>query len=84
MVQFSGFLILDTPKQDELHTAGISRYLTELVKMCEANDARFLFSSTEYDHLIAKQDRRWLPKYRGPEKLMYFGKRIDLLTEDVA
>jgi len=76
------FLILDTPKQDELHTADLARYLTELERMCEANDAQLLFSSTEYDHPTAKQDKRWLPKYRGPEKPMYLGRRTDLLPED--
>lgn len=76
------FLILDTPKQDELHTADLARYLTELEKMCEANDAQLLFSSTEYDHPTAKQDKRWLPKYRGPEKPMYLGKKTDLLPND--
>lgn len=75
------FLILDTPKQDELHTADLAKYLTALEKMCEANDAQLLFSSTEYDHPTAKQDKRWLPNYRGPEKPMYLGKRIDLLPE---
>lgn len=76
------FLILDTPKQDELHTGDLARYLTELEKMCEANDAQLLFSSTEYDHPTAKQDKRWLPTYRGPEKPMYLGKRSDLLLDD--
>lgn len=75
------FIILDTPKQDELHTADLAKYLTELEKMCEANDAQLLFSSTEYNHPTAKQDKRWLPEYRGPEKPMYLGKRNDLLTE---
>ncbi|MDH1334124.1 hypothetical protein N5D77_07770 [Comamonas thiooxydans] len=75
------FMILDTPKQDELHTADLARYLTELEKMCEANDAQLLFSSTEYDHPTGKQDKRWLPSYRGPEKSMYLGKRADLLSE---
>lgn len=73
------FLILDTPKQDELHTADLARYLTELEKMCEANDAQLIFSSTEYDHPTAKQDKRWLPTYRGPEKPMYLGKKTDFL-----
>jgi hypothetical protein len=78
------FLILDTPKQDELHTADLARYLTELEKMCEVNDAQLLFSSTEYEHPIAKQDKRWLPSYRGPEKPMYLGRRSDLLPETEA
>lgn len=75
------FLILDTPKQDELHTGDLARYLTELEKMCEANDAQLIFSSTEYNHPTAKQDKRWLPMYLGPEKPMYLGKRINLLPE---
>ncbi len=75
------FLILDTPKQDELHTADLARYLTELEKMCEAHNAQLIFSSTEYDHPTAKQDMRWLPTYCGPEKPMYLGKRSDLLSE---
>lgn len=78
------FLILDTPKQDELHTADLARYLTELEKMCEANDAQLLFSSTEYEHPTAKQDKCWLPKYRGPEKPMYLGKRTDLMPDEEA
>ncbi|WP_186093788.1 hypothetical protein [Burkholderia gladioli] len=76
------FLILDTPKQEELHTADLARYLTELEKMCEANDAQLLFSSTEYDHPTGTKDKRWLPCYRGPDKPMYLGKRSDLISDD--
>ena len=76
------FLILDTPKQEELHTADLARYLTELEKMCEAHDAQLLFSSTEYDHPTGPNDRRWLPSYRGPDKPMFLGKQSDLLTDD--
>jgi prefoldin subunit 5 len=76
------FLILDTPKQEELHTADLARYLTALERMCEANDAQLLFSSTEYDHPTGPKDRRWLPSYRGPDKPMFLGKRSDLLADD--
>lgn len=75
------FLILDTPKQEELHTADLGRYLTELEKMCEVNDAQLIFSSTEYDHPTEKPDKRWLPGYRGPDKPMYLGKRSDLIPD---
>jgi hypothetical protein len=78
------FLILDTPKQDELNTADLARYLTQLERMCEANDAQLIFSSTEYDHPTAKQDKRWLPLYRGPEKPMYLGRQADLLPDGAA
>jgi len=76
------FLILDTPKQEELHTADLARYLTELERMCEANNAQLLFSSTEYDHPTGPKDRRWLPSYQGPDKPMFLGKRSDLLAGD--
>jgi hypothetical protein len=73
------FLILDTPKQEELHTADLAQYLTELEKMCEANDAQLVFSSTEYGHPTGQNDKRWLPGYKGLDKPMYLGKRADLL-----
>lgn len=76
------FLILDTPKQEELHTADLAQYLKELEKMCEANNAQLLFSSTEYDHPTAQNDRRWLPKYKGPDKPMYLGKKCDVLPDE--
>jgi chromosome segregation ATPase len=76
------FLILDTPKQEELHTADLAHYLKELEKMCEANNAQLLISSTEYDHPTGPYDQRWLPKYRGPDKPMYLGKRGDLLSNE--
>ena len=76
------FLILDTPKQEELHTADLAQYLKELEKMCEANNAQIIFSSTEYDHPTGPKDKRWLPAYRGPDKPMYLGKRVDLLADD--
>jgi hypothetical protein len=75
------FLILDTPKQEELHTADLAQYLKELEKMCEANNAQLVFSSTEYDHPTGPKDKRWLPAYRGPDKPMYLGKRTDSLTD---
>lgn len=78
------FLILDTPKQEELHTADLAQYLTELEKMCEANNAQVIFSSTEYDHSTGSKDKRWLPAYRGPDKPMYLGKRGDLLPEAIS
>lgn len=77
-------LILDTPKQEELHTADLAQYLKELEKMCEANNAQLVFSSTEYDHPTGPTDMRWLPAYRGPDKPMYLGKQGDLLPEGEA
>lgn len=71
------FLILDTPKQQELHTADLAEFLKELEKLWESNNAQLLFSSTEYDHPTGPNDVRWLPMYTGPEKPMYLGENTN-------
>lgn len=73
------FLILDTPKQQELHTEDLANYLAELEKLCAAKDAQLILSSTEYDHPTGQQDARWLPMYKGQDHPMYLGKRADFL-----
>lgn len=73
------FLILDTPKQQELHTEDLAKYLTELESLCLAKDAQLILSSTEYDHPTGPQDERWLPMYKGPDHPMYLGIRADFL-----
>lgn len=73
------FLILDTPKQQELHTEDLANYLRELENLCSAKNAQLILSSTEYDHPTGKQDRRWLPMYKGKDHPMYLGMRADLL-----
>lgn len=68
------FLILDTPKQQELHTADLSKYLTELEDLCQRQNAQLILSSTEYEHPTNSQiDQRWLPEYPGPKHSMYLG-----------
>lgn len=74
------FLILDTPKQEELHTEDLAQYLSALEKMCEQNNAQLLFSSTEYDHPTGENDKRWLPKFTGLDKPMYLGRRADYIA----
>nr|WP_294865308.1 hypothetical protein [uncultured Pseudogulbenkiania sp.] len=73
------FLILDTPKQQELHTEDLANYLTELENLCIAKDAQLILSSTEYDHPTGQQDKRWLPKYKGKDHPMYLGTHADFL-----
>lgn len=73
------FLILDTPKQQELHTEDLAKYLTELETLCAAKDAQLILSSTEYDHPTGQQDKRWLPMYKGLDHPMYLGTRADFL-----
>jgi len=73
------FLILDTPKQQELHTEDLANYLAELEALCVAKDAQLILSSTEYDHPTGQQDMRWLPTYKGQDQPMYLGTSGDFL-----
>jgi len=73
------FLILDTPKQQELHTEDLAKYVTQLENLCAAKDAQLILSSTEYDHPTGQQDKRWLPMYKGPDHPMYLGTSADSL-----
>ncbi len=76
------FLILDTPKQQELHTEDLANYLTELENLCAAKNAQLILSSTEYDHPTGPSDKRWLPMYKGPDQPMYLGTQVDLLADE--
>lgn len=67
------FLILDTPKQQELHTSDLAKYLTKLEDVCLANNAQLILSSTEYDHPTQNCDERWVPRYVGTTHPMYLG-----------
>ncbi|MDN8071291.1 hypothetical protein [Burkholderia vietnamiensis] len=73
------FLILDTPKQQELHTEDLANYLSKLESLCAANNAQLILSSTEYDHPTGQQDKRWLPMYKGQDHPMYLGTPADFL-----
>ena len=67
------FLILDTPKQQELQTLDLAKYLVALENVCLANNAQLILSSTEYDHPTQQTDMRWLPMYSGPDHPMFLG-----------
>lgn len=68
------FLILDTPKQQELHTKDLAKYLSKLEELCHQNNAQLIISSTEYEHPTNPLlDKRWLPEYPGATQPMYLG-----------
>lgn len=67
------FIILDTPKQQELRTADLAKYLSRLEDICLARDGQMILSSTEYKHPTGQDDELWLPGYEGHEHPMYLG-----------
>jgi len=71
---YFSFIILDTPKQHEIHNDDLNRYLTELKKLCVKNSIQVVFSTTEYHYQSDEQDNEWNPKYPGEEQNMFLNK----------
>lgn len=67
------FIILDTPKQQEIHTSDLAKYLKKMEELCAAKNAQLLLSSTEYRHPTGRDDKEWLPTFPGDEHPMYLG-----------
>lgn len=68
------FIVLDTPKQQEMHTGDLAKFLDQLALICRKLDAQLIFSSTEFRFPIEADDTEWTPSYSGPEQLMYLGR----------
>ncbi|MES2611900.1 MAG: hypothetical protein V4679_16740 [Pseudomonadota bacterium] len=71
------FLILDTPKQQELASTDLAKYLHALEAVCDRLGGQIMVSSTEYHHSVGMTDREWLPSYQGEKQLMYLGRAED-------
>jgi len=67
------FLILDTPKQQELDSKDLGAFLHALQEVCDKFHAQILLSATEYRHPIGDRDIEWLPQFEGAKQLMYLG-----------
>lgn len=67
------FLVLDTPKQQEIQTQDLADYLVALSKLAGQANAQVIFSTTEYRFPCDEQDAEWIPTYEGAEQPMYLG-----------
>jgi hypothetical protein len=67
------FVILDTPKQHEIHTSDLARYLASLAALCETADAQVIISSTEFQYPVMDGDAEWTPTFDGASQRMYLG-----------
>jgi len=65
------FLILDTPKQHEIHNDDLGRYLGALKELCHKHGTQIVFSTTEYHYSGDDNDAEWLPLYDGEEQKMF-------------
>lgn len=65
------FMILDTPKQHEMHSDDLDRYLKALKKLAQEIDLQIIFSTTEYHYHGDSLDKEWNPKYPGEKHNMF-------------
>ena len=68
------FLILDTPKQHEIHNDDLDRYFQGLKRALCKNNIQVIFSSTEYHYKGDANDNEWTPKFEGKEQKMFLAK----------
>ena len=70
------FLILDTPKQHEIHNDDLGRYLDALKVLCGRHGTQIVFSTTEYHYDGDDNDVEWLPPYEGEEQKMFLSSGV--------
>ena len=70
------FLILDTPKQHEIHNDDLDRYLQSLKQLCINHNVQVVFSTTEYHYTGDEHDIEWNPQYPGIEQNMFLDAHI--------
>jgi hypothetical protein len=64
-------LILDTPKQHEVHVDDLDCYLKALKDICSKYDIQIVFSTTEYHYAGVGGDKEWNPEYPGEKQNMF-------------
>ena len=69
-------LVLDTPKQHEIHNDDLDRYFNALKRICHKGDVQVVFSTTEYKYEGDESDTRWEPKYDGEEQKMFLSSTL--------
>lgn len=69
-------LVLDTPKQHEIHNDDLDRYFSAIKRICEQGDVQVVFSTTEYKYTGNNKDTRWEPKYEGEEQKMFLSESL--------
>lgn len=65
-------LILDTPKQHEINSDDLNKYMLALKEISKQLGVQVIFSTTEYRYIPGENDKEWIPKEPGEEQNMFF------------
>ena len=66
-----GFLILDTPKQQEVSSDDLDNFFKKLKKLSLTTNLQIIFSTTEYHYVGDKSDKEWIPAFPGIKHKMF-------------
>lgn len=69
------FIILDTPKQHEIHDDDLDNFMNTLKELCQKYSLQVIFSTTEYKYEGDTMDKCWMPKFPGAEQNMFLTTR---------
>jgi hypothetical protein len=65
------FIVLDTPKQHEIHDDDLNNFMNTLKDLCKRYSLQVIFSTTEYKYHGDNMDKCWMPKFPGVEQNMF-------------
>ncbi|MEZ8383032.1 hypothetical protein AB6C98_04885 [Vibrio splendidus] len=65
------FIVLDTPKQHEIHDDDLNNFMNTLKELCKQYSLQVIFSTTEYKYHGDNMDECWMPKFPGAEQNMF-------------
>lgn len=71
-------LVIDTPKQQEIHNDDLDRYFNALKSICEIGNVQVIFSTTEYKYIGDESDTCWEPRYKGEDQKMFLESSGDI------
>ncbi len=71
------FLLLDTPRQQDIEASNLASYVAALKKLAIENDAQIILSTTEYRYDCTTGDAEWVPEFPGSEQNMFLGSADD-------
>lgn len=67
------FLILDTPRQQDIDREHLEVYMLALREVAESLGAQVIYSTTNQRYDLEVDDVEWEPRYSAEEQLMYLG-----------
>jgi hypothetical protein len=67
------FLILDTPRQQDISRADLANFIEELQVVATERQAQVVYSTTNHRYEVGIDDAEWLASFPGADHTMYLG-----------